>query len=136
MTRVAFLMASFLLPFPAAAATFVLGSDGSPATPPPPQPAASTHHLPAFQPPPPRTDFTIPPGFAPAPVPNLDLRGPSVTANDGSPHVSGSLFATPGTSGVNSGYMFGSQYSTDLERRRPGVTNVLAPTLNLKIPLQ
>ena len=134
MTRVAFLLASLLLPLPAAAASFVLNSDGSPPAQ-APKPAPPTHQLPAFHPPPPRTDFTIPPGFAPAPVPNLDMRGPSAAASEG-PTVSGSLFPTPATSGVNSGYMFGSSYSTDLERRRQGVTSSLAPTLNLKIPLQ
>jgi hypothetical protein len=137
MTRIAFLMASVLIPLPVAAATFVLGGDGSsPASPAPPPITTPARPLPVFHPPPSRTSFSIPPGFTPAPVPNLDLRAPSPVQGRATPELSGTLFSSPATSNVDNGYMFGSRYSNDLERRRPGVTISLAPTLNLKIPLQ
>ena len=75
-------------------------------------------------------------GFAPAPVPNLDITPPPPPRKLG-PELSGQLFAPHNTDNIDNGYTPGSQFSTGLERHnRPGPSSAFAPTLNLKIPLQ
>jgi len=83
------------------------------------------------------TDFiiTAPPGFAPAPVPNLDVTlptpsaagGPSIAAHLRQPHI---LLRS------GAGFTPGSNFSEDLERRsRGGFAPGFAPSLTIDFPL-
>jgi hypothetical protein len=135
------LLAALLVPATGFAASPT--SDSSPAPPQPPRrqpllfiatPARTTPAPVQQAVPAPDHGSTV--GYTPAPVPNLDVMPPSGQQHLG-PELSGSLTPPHAADGVADGYMYGSQYSSSLERHaHPGVTGGFSPTVNLKIPLQ
>ena len=76
-----------------------------------------------------------PPGYVPAPVPNQDIVAPRRSIpKPGEPEFAASL--TTRTPGVRSGqgYMPGSVFSEDLQRKsRGGLTDGLAPTIGFTV---
>lgn len=139
MTRTLILLTALLVPATGFAASPTSDSSPTPPQSPRRQPllliATPTRTAPApVQPAAPAQGNTV--GYTPAPVPNIDVMPPSGQQHVG-PELSGSLIPLHAADGVADGYMYGSQYSSSLERHaRPGVTGGLSPTVNLKIPLQ
>ncbi len=78
------------------------------------------------------------PGYAPAPTPDVDARSPPDVRLNPGPQWGASL-QSPNpqhTLRPGAGANTHSDFSEDLQRRRVGVTDGLAPTLNWKVPLQ
>jgi len=75
-----------------------------------------------------------PPGFTPAPVPNQDITIP-IRVDEGGPQLSARLQQPHVLLRSGDGYIFGSNFSEDLERRSRGATNGFAPTVGIKVPL-
>jgi hypothetical protein len=139
MNQVLILMAALLIPVTGYAAPATTDSPPQQAPPQAPVRKASapvrTFPAPVFQSAPVlRADPGIQAGFAPAPVPNLDISPPPPLGKVG-PEVTGSLYTPHASNNVDDGYMSGSQYSTSLERRSHSGLS-FAPSVNLKIPLQ
>jgi hypothetical protein len=143
-SRAALLLAVLLIPASGFAAR--LGTDAVPAPTPPPRPAPPhqvTAPLQGTMPVVSQSGLaltfqrTAPSSFTPAPVPNLDLTPPPPRPSKASAEFSGSLFSSRNSDNVANGYMDGSKYSSDLERRsRPALGSTFAPTIGLKIPLE
>jgi hypothetical protein len=74
-------------------------------------------------------------GFTPAPMPNQDISLP-IRIDDGGPRVSTDLQQHRILLRSGDGYIPGSSFSEDLERRSRGATTGLAPTVSIKFPLQ
>ncbi len=77
--------------------------------------------------------------FAPAPVPNANLIAPRDARDPNAMQVSPSLTRTnTGRALAGDGFAPGSAYSGELERRgrSGGVGSTLAPSLNLRMPVQ
>jgi|GEM_PF-5781011 len=77
--------------------------------------------------------------FAPAPVPNANLIAPHTARDRNAVEVSPGLMRTnTGRALAGDGFAPGSAYSGELERRSRtgGVGSTLAPSLNLRMPLQ
>jgi len=78
------------------------------------------------------------PRFAPAPVPNPDLVAPTAQRDSSAVQVSPGLTRmSAGQAHAGDGFARGSAYAGELERRnRGGLGSTIAPSLNLKMPLQ
>jgi hypothetical protein len=76
--------------------------------------------------------------FVPAPVPNPDIIAPRVARDPNAIQVSPGLRRTDtGRALSGDGFATGSAYNGELERRgRGGVGSTLAPSLNLRMPMQ
>lgn len=76
--------------------------------------------------------------FVPAPVPNPDIIVPRVARDPNAIQVSPGLRRTDtGRALSGDGFATGSAYNGELERRgRGGVGSTLAPSLNLRMPVQ
>ena len=77
--------------------------------------------------------------FAPAPVPNPNMMEPTSQRDPGAVQVSPGLTRTrTGQAHAGDGFATGSAYSGDLEKRgrSGGIGANIAPSLNLKLPLQ
>lgn len=77
--------------------------------------------------------------FAPAPVPNPNMMEPTSQRDPGAVQVTPGLTRTrTGQANAGDGFATGSAYSGDLEKRgrSGGIGSNIAPSLNLKLPLQ
>lgn len=77
--------------------------------------------------------------FAPAPVPNPDVRVPRSQRDPNAVEISPGLTRTnTGRAMSGDGFSAGSAYSGELERRggRGGLGSTLAPSVNMKMPVQ
>ncbi len=77
--------------------------------------------------------------FVPAPVPNANLIAPRTAREPSAMQVSPGLTRTnTGRAPAGDGYAPGSAYNGELERRgrSGGVGSTLAPSLNLRLPMQ
>ncbi len=75
--------------------------------------------------------------FAPAPVPNLDAAAPIAQREPNAVQLSPGLTRTPtGQAHRGDGFASGSAYTGELEKRRGGLGSTVAPSLNLRLPMQ
>lgn len=75
--------------------------------------------------------------FAPAPVPNPDAVAPMSQRDPNAIQLSPGLTRTPtGQANRGDGFANGTAYTGELEKRRSGLGSSMAPSLNLKMPMQ
>jgi hypothetical protein len=81
------------------------------------------------------TPTSKPSAFTPAPMPDQDIVFP-MRIDEGGPTVSTDLQQHRILLRSGEGYIPGSNFSEDLERRSRGATTGFAPTISIKFPLQ